>query len=333
MKLLQAIKRYFEIKAVVLLYHRIAEPESDIWDLAVTKENFEKHLQILKASKKVVPLEELVHRVKTNTLKKNTVAITFDDGYQDNYLYAKPLLEKYQLPATFFIASGNVGQQTEFWWDTLEHLILFKDYLPTTLSLKLDENQVNFDIGPEEKLTAELRQKHSIWRAAAETPPTKRCELYMVLWQILKSQPVDTQQRYLNQILTWAGSETEHRQDYQSISLEQLQLLGSNKFINIGAHTVSHPALADHEACFQKKELYENIAFLENHIDKKINMLAYPYGNYNESTLKVVNELRLKAAFTTEEKPVSNKSNVHQLGRFVIKNLPFEQFHNFLHSI
>ncbi len=43
--------------------------------------------------------------------------ITFDDGYKDNLLEAAPVLEKYKVPATFFVATDYIGGRTQFPWD------------------------------------------------------------------------------------------------------------------------------------------------------------------------------------------------------------------------
>ena len=57
-------KRFFEHRAIILMYHRIAELESDIWDIAVTAENFEQHLHILKQNKNVISLKELLKSIQ-----------------------------------------------------------------------------------------------------------------------------------------------------------------------------------------------------------------------------------------------------------------------------
>ena len=100
------------------MYHRIATPVHDHWQLSVSPQNFEAHLQVLQQYK-VMDLAALVNKVP-----RNGIAISFDDGYIDNYTTAKPLLEKYYMPATFLITNGCLGKQTEFWWDELEHIFL-----------------------------------------------------------------------------------------------------------------------------------------------------------------------------------------------------------------
>jgi peptidoglycan/xylan/chitin deacetylase (PgdA/CDA1 family) len=51
-----------------------------------------------------------------------SVAITFDDGYTDNYQAAARILERHDTPATFFIATGFIGERREYWWDELEQI-------------------------------------------------------------------------------------------------------------------------------------------------------------------------------------------------------------------
>ncbi|MEO6305403.1 MAG: polysaccharide deacetylase family protein, partial [Bacteroidia bacterium] len=79
-------------KIVVLMYHRIIVAETDPWGLCVSPENFEQHLQILKSEFNMVNAEELVQQVSAKKIIQNSVCITFDDGYADNFINAKILL-------------------------------------------------------------------------------------------------------------------------------------------------------------------------------------------------------------------------------------------------
>ena len=56
-------------------------------------------------------------------LPLNAVAITFDDGYEDNYRKAYPILKKYNIPATIFLTTGYIGTSKIFWWDMLGEII------------------------------------------------------------------------------------------------------------------------------------------------------------------------------------------------------------------
>jgi peptidoglycan/xylan/chitin deacetylase (PgdA/CDA1 family) len=90
----------------VLVYHSISSPVEPMEANAdVSPERFEQQLRWLARWRQVGPLEETL-RTKA---RRSLVAITFDDGYRDNLTVALPLLEKFQLPMTLFVAAGFIG--------------------------------------------------------------------------------------------------------------------------------------------------------------------------------------------------------------------------------
>ena len=124
-------------KILVLMYHRVAVAKTDPWGLCVSPENFDQHLQVLKSGFNVISTLELLQQVSTKKIIKDAVCITFDDGYADNFTYAKPLLLRYNCPATFFITTGVTHQQKQFWWDELGNVLLSSKHLPAFLSIKI----------------------------------------------------------------------------------------------------------------------------------------------------------------------------------------------------
>lgn len=96
----------------VIMYHSV-RPHPDKADrLAVSSEAFERQMRFLRQWRyRVVPLEELAALVKSGKkVPSRTLAITFDDGYKDNYTYAFPVLRKYGIPATLFVITDEVGR-------------------------------------------------------------------------------------------------------------------------------------------------------------------------------------------------------------------------------
>jgi peptidoglycan/xylan/chitin deacetylase (PgdA/CDA1 family) len=75
------------------------------------------------------------------------VVVTFDDGYADNLHHAKPLLERYGIPATVFVTSDYIGQEHEFWGDKLERLLLQPGALPQTLQLQVNGTAYQWSLG------------------------------------------------------------------------------------------------------------------------------------------------------------------------------------------
>ena len=71
----------------------------------------------------------------TDAILPGSIAVTFDDGYADNLHCAARLLQKHDVPATFFLTSGYLGGHEEFWWDELTRLVFDPVVLPSKLSI------------------------------------------------------------------------------------------------------------------------------------------------------------------------------------------------------
>jgi peptidoglycan/xylan/chitin deacetylase (PgdA/CDA1 family) len=308
------------------MYHRIADPHSDVWKIAVSPDNFEQQVQLLQKKAAVIPLQDLVEAVAQKTVKKSYVALTFDDGYVDNFLVAKPILDHYNLPATFFIASGNIDKSVEFWWDELESVILFSEVLPSTFSATIAGEAFQVALEDERYLSSPLRLRQQLWNANTQTPPTRRSALFLQLYHQLQPLSYQEQQLHLQHIKHWAGIVADTRPAYRSMSSAQLRSLSASQLHDIGVHTVHHPALAFHPQAYQRQELVENRAFLEAISTKKVDLLAYPYGNYNHESVTVAADIGFRAAFTTEAKAITNLANRYQLGRFQVTNMPGPAF-------
>lgn len=102
----------------VLLYHRVLpDPGEDCFRLAVQADRFAAHMQWLQRNADVMSLDSLAEQLREGRIRGRPVAITFDDGYRDNRLYAAEILRSYGLPATFYLTAGYIGRSRAFWWD------------------------------------------------------------------------------------------------------------------------------------------------------------------------------------------------------------------------
>jgi peptidoglycan/xylan/chitin deacetylase (PgdA/CDA1 family) len=107
----------------ILMYHRFGYEKSTLF---VTPGNFDRQMSYLKKNGyNVISLDELVRGIKAKRkFKHNTVVITMDDGYEDNYTYAYPVLKKYNFPATIFIASDLIKKDKDFMvWDQVRSML------------------------------------------------------------------------------------------------------------------------------------------------------------------------------------------------------------------
>jgi len=170
---------------VVLMYHRVASDLVDPWRLCVSPANFAAQLEVLAARYRVMTLRELV-ATRGSDGERPGVAITFDDGYADNLHAAAPLLVGQGLPATFFLTSGTLGSDREFWWDELDQLLLRPVALPARLVLQQGDELRTIETG---SAAAPLQDPQSAvtacmpWEAATGT----RVGLYYSVWESLRA--------------------------------------------------------------------------------------------------------------------------------------------------
>lgn len=297
--LLSKIKSKYARRGVVLMYHRIANPISDPWDLAVSPENFEEHLKVLKAYN-VITVDELADiLIRKNRMSANTVMVSFDDGYQDNYLVASPLLEKYNVPATFFIPTESIGEQQEFWWDALERICLQSTSLPDKLLLKHPED-ISWDIGNSENMLSPA-------------------DLYFKLCIIVRKMPAAQHGTFIKTLEEWANN-TISRPEYFTMDKKELLDLQSNRLFTIGAHTMTHPFLPDFSYDYQKGEIQDGIVFLEELTSHSIKYLAYPHGGWDQNTLEILADSDIELAFTTDPQCFKTDTYNFTIPRFQVGN-------------
>ena len=121
--------------------------------LSVAPENFERQMRYLKDKGfNVIPLDELVAGIKNRRrFTHNTVVITIDDGYKNNFIYAFPILKKYGFPATIFLVTNRIGTDAGFLsWDEVKemskHNISFGGHTKNHVYLpSLDKKDVLWD--------------------------------------------------------------------------------------------------------------------------------------------------------------------------------------------
>ena len=333
MSLRHFARQFFKPKNVaVLMYHRVAELQADPWQLAVSADNFEAQVKVLKQRYNVVELEELLEEKRGKLFSRKKVCITFDDGYLDNYLVARPILEKYQCPATFFISTYFSQKGQPYWSDELMELIFSPAKLPSPFLFSIHGEQVSVTLDHNGHLTEDQIEKQRTW-IWSEKPSTERCKLYFLLWEKMRPLPQQEIEHLLCSLKKMIGAVDLDMGQYMPMTMANIMELSRSKYIRIGMHTHTHPALSMHGRAFQEKELVENKNLLEKICGQPIQTLSYPHGRYNNDTLSLVRELNIIAGFTTEPRLNNSKSLPDQLGRFQVTNLSSEQFAGWLEKI
>jgi len=273
--------------AFILLYHRISEPESDPWHLCVSPRHFAEQLEVMRRHSRVVPLARMVSDLAGGADVRGTLALTFDDGYADN-LGARSQLESCGAAATVFITTGYVGGQREFWWDELDRLLLQPGELPGTLRVTIDGRVETVHLDDSKRYAPTDALLHRRWRAYDDEPPGPRQSAYLRLWERLVTQPAPEQRRILRELARQAGAAETPRPSHRVMTAGEVAALASSPLIEIGVHTVTHPALPGQTIAAQEDEILSSKSDLEALVGVRMRSFSYPHGRYTPESVDLV---------------------------------------------
>src|SRR5690606_1390117 len=163
-----------------------------------------------------LPLAEVVQALRTGTLPRRATALSFDDGYADNYREALSMLERHGFPATFFLTTGAIGGEREFWWDELERVLLGPAPWPGSLRLTVGSERQEWELTGE--ATPQLTPRS--WRAW-EHPPSPRHALYYDLWQRLVELPTTERRAVLKAVADWSAASPDARPSHRTLTPDE----------------------------------------------------------------------------------------------------------------
>jgi len=316
------IKSRFTPGVLILLYHRVAELPSDPYLLTVTPQHFAEHLEILRQQGcRLMHLQELIQALQGENLPHRGVVITFDDGCVDNLYNAKPLLERYDIPATVFVTSGQVGQEREFWWDELDRLLLQPGTLPKTLHLNINGSTYEWELGNDAHYSEDDQKRDRSWHLYQQDDPTQRHRLFRSLHQWLNSLPIKERWPVLDALAAWAGAELRGRSTHRIFSVDEVVDLAEGGLVEVGAHTVTHPVLSSLSVSAQQDEIRQSKAHLEKILDRPVATFAYPHGSrsdYTEETVKVAQAAGFTCACSNFAGMIWSDSDRFQLPRVLV---------------
>lgn len=319
----------FEHRALILIYHRVTEMASDPWMLSVSPHNFAEQLEVIRKHELPISLRGLNAALGERRLRRRSVAVTFDDGYADNLHEAKPLLERYGVPATVFVATGVLDSRRGFWWDALERILLRPGTLPETLCLETGEGTYRRELKEAAYYSAEDYQSHLNWSAWGTDDPTSRHALYRFLHGKLKALSPDERERAMDALFEWSGAEAYAEPRHRTLLREEVAALGNGGLIEVGAHTVTHSVLSALPHASQRAEIARSKTDLEEILHHPVDSFAYPFGSaetYTAETVALVRQAGFTSACSTTHGVVRRTSCRTQLPRMYVHDWGGEEF-------
>ena len=274
----------------VLIFHRVLPHPDPIFPGEVDAVQFDEMMAWVKGWFNVLPLDEAARSLHAGTLPARAAAITFDDGYEDNFSVALPILQRHGLTATFFIATGFLDGG-RMWNDTVIESIR------ACPSEMLDLSVLGLG-------------SHAIGNAGL-----KRSAIGAVIKQ-LKYLPVQQRVETTEKIAEVAQVRLPDTLMMTSGQVKAMRRAG----MQIGAHTVSHPILARLPVPQARQEIAQSKTKLESLLGERIGLFAYPNGkpgtDYLPEHAQLAHELGFDAAVSTAWGAAERATDRFQIPRF-----------------
>lgn len=266
----------------ILAYHGVTDVESEGIENFQRKhlkaDVFAEQISYLHSHERVVRLEEVIDAYEAGK-ELDGVVVTFDDGYRNNLTVALPILERFGVPATFFLTTGFIGVDRMFWVDEVEFLVNQSSRETVDLT----------DIGLREYPLATLENKTQavteIKRHLKQVADEIREDALARLKTLLPSPPNGAASR-----------------NYHTLTWDEAQALSRASLADIGAHSVDHAILTRLKGDQLLYQIRESKRALERHLGCAITHFAYPnggVGDYNEDVIRAVRNEGFRSACTT----------------------------------
>ena len=288
--------------AVILTYHRIVRENGgelvrSLSGVEVSLDSFRKQVEYLREKCSVMPLEEVVERVKRGESLRNVAVITFDDGWKDNYTNAYPLLLRHGLPATIFLVTGYVGTTYWFWPERIIHLLS-----------KIEKRRIPIPEFMREWVGPRFRYFPM---------PADAGEMDVFIGR-LKYLSGKEQESVIEHLAALTGvSSAELEGERIVLGWDEVVEMANNQ-ISFGSHTETHPILTEVSLERVRKEILDSKREIENRIGRPCLGFAYPNGDWDERVRDLVIESGYAYACSLGETSSLSEVDLYTLKRRVV---------------
>jgi len=266
----------------ILIYHRVHPEPTPFMIDAVPPARFERQMRHLSRAYRPMALEELAIRNLEGTVPPGAVAVTFDDGYTDVETHALPILRRYGIPATVFLATGCIGTGRVPWHD--EVLLAFERTPRSEIRLPVGSAGRTLPLGTESDRA--FAASHAL-ATLKPLPEAERLAAVRAIGGELRNGDARTPAR---------GAEPPLMLDWERV--RAMRRAG----IRFGAHTVTHPILSRVTPERARDEVVESKRAIERELGEEVTLFAYPNGrseDFTDETVALVRAAGFHAAVTT----------------------------------
>jgi peptidoglycan/xylan/chitin deacetylase (PgdA/CDA1 family) len=247
--------------AVIFMYHGVTATQdmrSNYFGKHVHVELFKEQLECISRYFKIVPLDDLIVKLRDDTLTENSAVITFDDGYRNNFTVAYPVLKSLQAPATIYLTTGFIDSERWFWTDKLEY-VMMNTHIPV---LTLKSMGTSFD------LSNRSSKKEAIIEIKKRLKQCNELTLSKITDEIYSGCHVEDKKPFEN---------------YECLKWHEIVEMSKDN-ISFGAHTVNHIILSRYLFDIAKREIGQSQRIIQEKTMKPVKTFCYPNGMYGDYT-------------------------------------------------
>ncbi len=256
-------KSYFANKrgAAILCYHGVTLDGSKILNMRnYSINNLEQHFKIFKEYFNVITIKDYFESKFVQD--KFNIALTFDDGYKNNYKYLRPLIEKYQLPVSIYVTGMNLTKHSYLWADFVDIVSQYS-------------NRQRFSVAG-----------YTFYKVKNRYFTSDGINLNDF---IKKNGNFTVKEEIFNKFDDFNGIVSKYDLDdyWQLMNDDEIKELSKSKYITIGSHGFLHNNLGNIPIQDAKLELLKSKDYIQNLIQMHVDEIAFPDGSYTNELTKI----------------------------------------------
>jgi peptidoglycan/xylan/chitin deacetylase (PgdA/CDA1 family) len=298
----------------ILMYHAVIRDPLEVPDWCfLDEQSFSRQIDYVKRHFRVVALSEAVRLMTSGSLNGPTLVITFDDGYQNNYEVAFPILAHYECPATIFLTTSYVDS------DQIPAFCRLNLALGLTTKRSLMWDGASYDL-----LSAEQKERAGIaLRQSLKTHhPYAIDGLVANMCRLLE---VDPDRRF------------DSASPYHILRRDSIQRMVGSGLVNFGGHTHNHTILSRLSDTERREEISGSIQRVQSLTGQTCDSFAYPNGSredYDRSSIELLKSAGVSTAVSTISGPNTVDTPLMELRRYGIgPDVNFARFTSTVHHV
>ncbi|VAW54764.1 hypothetical protein MNBD_GAMMA06-585 [hydrothermal vent metagenome] len=297
-----------EPQLLILMYHRVLpgdDPRAQREEpgMMVTPETFALHLNVLKQYFTIVKLADWIKLKQAGeNLPKKACAITFDDGWIDNYEYAFPVLKNLNVSATIFLVADMIGSKQLFWPERLANIM-------TAVTAHYPQYWSH-------EALSWLQKNPNLYRLNKAPPTSEEISALIASLKIYPDQEIHDKLSQIETILQLdKDNQTTDKQAASLLNWEQVNEMIDSGLVDVGSHTCHHTRLNQNTSnSLIEDEIVNSKKIIKKHTGQPVETFCYPNGDHCKEAIKQVAQ-NYTAAVTTQFGWNTPNKNIHLLKR------------------